>query len=90
MLFRSLSRPEAAQQDQFGRMLPAACPNQPAFRDFMRGWIDQAVDLGPDMLFWDEPHLVLGEIYLHLALRSESPSWSVVVKRPPMTVSSPS
>ncbi len=25
-------------------------------------------------------HLVLGEIYLHLALRSESPSWSVVVK----------
>jgi hypothetical protein len=56
----ALHHPEAAQVDQFGRMLPAACPNQPDFRAFLRKWIDLAVDLGPDTLFWDEPHLTLG------------------------------
>lgn len=55
-----LSHPEAAQMDQFGKVLPAACPNQPAFRAFVRGWIDLAVDMGADVLFWDEPHLALG------------------------------
>jgi hypothetical protein len=56
----ALRHPETAQVDQAGRPLPAACPNQPAFRGFMRDWIDRAIDLGPDVLFWDEPHLALG------------------------------
>ena len=56
-----LRMPEAAQIDQFGRWLPSACPNQPAFQAFVRRWIDAAMDLGPDVLFWDEPHLFLGD-----------------------------
>lgn len=56
-----LRYPAAAQLDQFGERLPAACPNQPAFRTFMCRWVDAAMDLGPDMLFWDEPHLFIGD-----------------------------
>ncbi len=59
----ALWHPEAAQVDQFGRMLPGACPNQPAFRDFVRAWTDKAVDLGPDGILWDEPHLYQGVWY---------------------------
>lgn len=55
-----LHHPEAAQRDQFGQPWPAACPNQPAFREFVRAWTDKAVDLGPDGIVWDEPHLVQG------------------------------
>jgi len=50
------SHTEACQVDQFGRTTGCACLNQPVFRDFVKGWIDAAVDLGVDMLFWDEPH----------------------------------
>jgi hypothetical protein len=57
----ALRHPEAAQVDGAGRPLPAACPNQSVFRAFARDWVDRAVDLGPDALFWDEPHLVLGD-----------------------------
>lgn len=33
----------------------AACPNDPAFRAFVRSWADAAVDAGADRVFWDEP-----------------------------------
>ena len=51
-----LANPEACQVDQYGRITPCACLNQPLFRNFVKSWIDAAVDLGVDMLFWDEPH----------------------------------
>lgn len=47
--------PEARQVDSTGRPGTAACLNQPAFRDFVRAWIDDVADLGGDTLFWDEP-----------------------------------
>lgn len=55
-----VDHPETAQLDQFSHPLSAACPNHPEFRNFMRRWIDAAIDLGPDSLFWDEPHLFIG------------------------------
>lgn len=33
----------------------AACPSDAAFRAFVRGWADAAVDAGADRVFWDEP-----------------------------------
>lgn len=48
--------PEAAQVLSTGRPLVAACPNQPAFREFVRGWAEAAVSTGAERVFWDEPH----------------------------------
>ncbi|MFC4451312.1 hypothetical protein [Halorussus aquaticus] len=39
-----------------GERVPAACFNDPAFREFVRGWTEDAAGLGADVLFWDEPH----------------------------------
>lgn len=33
------------------------CLNSPAFRSFMREWIDAVAAAGADSIFWDEPHL---------------------------------
>lgn len=38
---------------------PACCMNHPEFRQFMFKWIDDAVAIGGDVLFWDEPHFYL-------------------------------
>jgi hypothetical protein len=48
--------PGECQRMADGSPAPAACPNSRAFRDFMRAWIDSAVDTGADVVFWDEPH----------------------------------
>lgn len=42
-----------------GESAPGACVNNPRFRDFMIKWIDDAVEIGADVLFWDEPHLFI-------------------------------
>lgn len=39
-----------------GRTVPLACPNAPAFRDFMLEWLEAAISCEPDAVFWDEPH----------------------------------
>jgi hypothetical protein len=51
-------RPEAAQVLADGRRTPAACPNHPATRAFVREWIDAAIETGADRIFCDEPHWV--------------------------------
>lgn len=33
-----------------------ACPMNPNFRKFMVEWIEKALELNPDYIFWDEPH----------------------------------
>lgn len=47
--------PEARQVGSDGRPTTHACLNQPAFRDFVRAWLDDVADLGGDTVFWDEP-----------------------------------
>jgi hypothetical protein len=39
-----------------GVRAPAACPNSPRFREFMREWVGEAVKIGADVIFFDEPH----------------------------------
>lgn len=48
--------PETGQVFDDGRRVGAACPNQRAFREFVKRWADTAVDIGADRVFWDEPH----------------------------------
>ncbi len=48
---------DAWQVTPDGTPVPMACLNAPTFREFMRGWVDAAVEVGADVIFWDEPHL---------------------------------
>lgn len=48
--------PNLCQVLDDGRRVGAACPNRPEYRAFLKHWADRALDLGPDRLFWDEPH----------------------------------
>jgi hypothetical protein len=50
------------QVDSNGRSVPAACPNSDAARALLARWARTAVDLGADVLFWDEPHFHLGAL----------------------------
>ena len=42
-----------------GKSLPIACPNHPLFREYLLKWIQAAVKLKTDWLFWDEPHFMI-------------------------------
>ena len=61
----ALEHDSARQVLSDGTKAPAACPNQPEFRDFMRQWVEEAVRIGADVIFLDEPHFwdpwVLGD-----------------------------
>lgn len=52
----ALEHDEARQILSDGRKAPAACPNHPEFRKFMKFWVRTAVELGADAVFFDEPH----------------------------------
>ena len=55
-----LDHPEAWQMLSDGRRAPAACPNHPQTRAFLREWVDACAYVGGDVLFWDEPHFYVG------------------------------
>lgn len=50
---------DAMQMVSDGKPTGCACPNHPAFRQFMREWTAAAVKTGADVIFWDEPHFYL-------------------------------
>jgi hypothetical protein len=51
-----LDHPETWQVLSDGRRVPAACPNHPETRKFLREWVDACAGIGGEVLFWDEPH----------------------------------
>jgi hypothetical protein len=51
-----LDHPGEWQRYSDGRSAPAACLNSPAFRSFVKEWVNAAADLGAQVIFWDEPH----------------------------------
>lgn len=55
-----LDHPETWQVLSDGRRLPAACPNHPQTRSFLREWVDACAAAGGDVIFWDEPHFYAG------------------------------
>ena len=50
--------PQYGQVLDDGDVVPASCPNQPAVRAVVHGWIEAAVAFGADRLLCDEPHWV--------------------------------
>jgi hypothetical protein len=48
--------PEMAQVSLDGKNLVAACPNNPAFRSYMKKWIEAVCSYDIETVFWDEPH----------------------------------
>jgi hypothetical protein len=56
----AMLRPDLAQRDDQDRPLPAACPSRPGVRAVFHDWIDSAIELGADTIFWDEPHYWIG------------------------------
>lgn len=61
---------KARQVNNFGESVPAACINNPQFREFHKRWIARAQELGADVCFWDEPHF-----YFNMFMRSEWKKW---------------
>lgn len=51
-----LEHPETWQVLSDGRTVGAACPNHPATREFLRGWIEACAAAGGGVVMWDEPH----------------------------------
>jgi hypothetical protein len=47
---------EMAQVNLDGKPLVAACPSSPAFRNYMKGWIEFVCQCDIETVFWDEPH----------------------------------
>ena len=54
---------EALQVLSDGRRAPAACPNHPETRAFLRSWVEAAAQFGGQVLFWDEPHFYHGPFH---------------------------
>lgn len=48
--------PEAWQVSAQGERVPAACPNHPATQRLLDAWLDAALAVKPDGIFWDDPH----------------------------------
>lgn len=51
-----LDHPESWQIRSDGRAIPAACPRDPSMREYLRGWIARAAEMGARVLLWDAPH----------------------------------
>ena len=54
-----LENRDAWQVTAAGAPVPRACLRAPAFLEFVHRWTEAAIGLGPDVIFWDEPHLSL-------------------------------
>jgi len=54
-----LKNREVSQIFSSGDPAPAACVNNPLFREFMATWVSDAKEIGGDVVFWDEPHFFI-------------------------------
>ncbi len=61
------------QVSSTGELLPIACLNQPAFRDYLLKWIETCAGWKPEVLFWDEPHF---HIYPEASGDAEPKLWA--------------
>jgi len=50
---------DSRQISSRGDSLPVACFNSAKFRKFVRTWVDTAIKVGADNIFWDEPHFYI-------------------------------
>jgi len=60
-----------------GSRMGVVCLNQPVLLPWLRQWIDAAVDIGGDVLFFDEPHWYPGDLwYIGKAMGEQAARWS--------------
>jgi hypothetical protein len=52
---------DARQVSSHGDILPAACFNSHKFRAYIKEWVNAAIEIGADTIFWDEPHFYIYE-----------------------------
>ena len=71
----ALKNQDACQVLPDGELAPAACLNHPRFRRFMQMWIEDSAEIGPQVLFWDEPHF-----FIHLRDKEKYPLWYCACK----------
>lgn len=57
--------PQALQVMADGTLAGAACLWRPELRKFIHEWIDAGIDIGADLLFWDEPHWYPGDLWYY-------------------------
>ena len=51
-----IENPSEWQITNRGRAVGSACLNSPKFREYMKRWLEAAVETGANAVFWDEPH----------------------------------
>jgi hypothetical protein len=51
-----IDHPQTWQVLDSGHAVPAACPNHPATRAFLRAWLEVVVGAGAQRVLWEEPH----------------------------------
>ena len=51
-----IENPSEWQITNRGKAVGSACFNSPKFREYMKRWLEAAVETGADAVFWDEPH----------------------------------
>ena len=54
---------DAGQVLADGSRMGVVCLNRPVLGEFLHGWIDAAIDIGSDVLFFDEPHWYPGDLW---------------------------
>lgn len=66
-----LDNVETLQVLSDGRRAPAACPNHPETRRFLKEWVRAAAETGGDGVIWDEPHF-----FVPLMREERSTAWA--------------
>jgi len=51
-----IENPSEWQITNRGKAVGSACFNSPKFREYMKRWLEAAVETGANAVFWDEPH----------------------------------
>lgn len=54
---------DACQVLADGSRMGVLCLNQPVLTELLRAWVDAAVDIGSDVIFFDEPHWYPGDLW---------------------------
>jgi hypothetical protein len=73
---RTSKHPEAWQVDSTGKKIPALCFSHKAFGSLVDEWLDTALSLGADGIFWDEPHFRSSSNDASSPSYPDAPSWS--------------
>ncbi len=59
-----------------GRRAPAMCPNRDETRQLMKKWIDAAIEIGADTIFWDEPHFYIPSTSWDIYYEGNEATWA--------------